>query len=303
MGLGSVLSVCGGRPAWPGGGFTLTELLVVISIVAVLMGMLIPALAKARDHAQAIRCAANLKGIGEGLVVYNSDNQDFVVPSYNMTGNAAAGDSVPLDGWAPNLDRDGVVPGKRDAADNVFYCPNTAPILGMAGGDTGADPNKSRGYFEWPTVRKADKSNNPVIIPQRGFNRIIRVAYWVNSANPIGSAGAAIEQDVYYTGSVGFENSAGRVMRLTRCTCQVCPSALIALADGLYAGKQGSNRLNGTDGVSNSRVGFRHAGGQYTNAAFADGHVTAIRYSDFPRTAGAENQGAYTIYADPASHP
>lgn len=287
--------------------FTLIELLVVVAIIALLIAILLPALGSAREQAKTVKCMANLKGIGVGLVIYHTENNEYVVPSYNMGGPAAAntfagGDSDPLDGWAPILDRDGVMPGRRAATNNIFYCPNTLEILGMATGDTGASPDKPRGYFEWPSIRKPDKSNVPTLIPERHFNKIIRVAYWINSANPIGSSSSTTDQDVYYTGSVGYQGT-GPLMRPTRWTVFKRPQALIALADGLYAGKQGNNRLNGTDGVTNSRVGFRHGGGKMANVAFADGHCESVRYSDFPRTAKSENMGPRTVFANPDALP
>lgn len=282
--------------------FTLIELLVVVAIIALLIAVLIPALGIARDKAKATACGANLKSIGTGLVIYHTDNDGYVVPSYNMTGHGQGVDTT-LDGWAPILDRDGVVKGTRSSATNIYYCPSTLEILGMAGGDTGTSPDNPRGYFEWPTIRDALKQNNPTTIPQFGFDRVIRVSYWINSANPIGSSSAAIQQDVFYSESVGFTNASGGTLKATRWTKFTRPQALIAIADGLYAGKQGNNRLNGTDGVKDSRVGFRHTRGTYANAVFADGHVEAIRYSDFPRTAKAENTGQYTVYADPESIP
>ncbi|MCF7975409.1 MAG: type II secretion system GspH family protein [Phycisphaerae bacterium] len=55
-------------------GFTLIELLVVIAIIAVLMGILMPSLGKARGQAQSMRCRANLKQYGIGLRMYLDDN-------------------------------------------------------------------------------------------------------------------------------------------------------------------------------------------------------------------------------------
>lgn len=287
----------------PRRAFTLIELLVVVAIIALIIGILIPTLGAARRQAMSAACLSNMRQLGLGLEMYAGDHDQWVIPSYTMTGVVG---TDPLEGWGPILDKDGYVEASERATDSAFHCPSTLDVEGVATGQTGSNPDNPKGWMDWP-FRRTGSSNVAMTIPERGFNKIIRVSYWINADNPIGAA-AVVVPNLFYTGSVGYgPGSNGNRITYTRTSVFARPTSLIALADGVYAGRQRDNRL----GTTNSRIGYRHGkeGKPDANVAYADGHADSVSSVGFPRALGGTNNpaevraenanGRPTVYSDP----
>src|SRR5918994_4737325 len=80
--------------------FTLVELLVVIGIIAVLIGILLPSLNKARQQAATAKCLSNLRSIGHGIQMYAGENKGILVPGWVAT---VAGGGSGADNYATIL--------------------------------------------------------------------------------------------------------------------------------------------------------------------------------------------------------
>lgn len=82
--------------ARPRHAFTLIELLVVISIIALLIGILLPALAAARDTARTAQCLSNVRSMAQGAYIFAADHKDHIpLSSSDTMWNAGGGGALP----------------------------------------------------------------------------------------------------------------------------------------------------------------------------------------------------------------
>jgi len=121
-------------------GFTLVELLVVIGIIAILVAMLLPALQKARQQANIVSCASNLRQLSNCMLMYEQDFKGGLIPHWTV---------APM--WhymlKPYVARipSGQAPGQVQTRDAIFKCPAA---------------------YEKPTP---DSDNSPTVSPFQSF--------------------------------------------------------------------------------------------------------------------------------------
>jgi prepilin-type N-terminal cleavage/methylation domain-containing protein len=174
------------RPA-----FTLVELLVVIGIIAVLMGILLPSLSAAQEQARQIKCASNLRNVGNGINIYLAGNKQIYPPAYmyvgQTIGSATADASRGYVHWSSYLYGAGV--GGQGVGLDSFKCPSfengglPATNPGPGESDPGTEPDYA-GVVDEQAPRMA-YTVNEAIMPRNkfkaGFQGAVRPYRLVNA--------------------------------------------------------------------------------------------------------------------------
>src|SRR5262245_50578552 len=151
--------------------FTLVELLVVIGIIALLISILLPALGKARESANTVKCASNLRSIGQGIANYAANWKGALPPSnyykgFQMNGGTQT-PTQPVNGyvhWSSFLYGDKNKAGTdaaylNDSGWDALKCPSL-PNGGLPPANTfdanrDGISNESPGQIDWQAPRLA----------------------------------------------------------------------------------------------------------------------------------------------------
>jgi prepilin-type N-terminal cleavage/methylation domain-containing protein/prepilin-type processing-associated H-X9-DG protein len=292
-------------------GFTLVELLVVIGIIALLVGILLPALNKARRQANTTQCQSNMRQIAMGMLQYIADNQNHLMIGWIDKGAFGTTNAVPYPdgwGWAGELMFQGYVrsenyyinpkdtstsPRSQISRGTVFRCPEDLDASVSTNGEGGYPTDPADCQYSVSMKGYAPRADGQPL-------HAVVTSYGLNIHNDTANAANFTGNQTDETPFVWFQTAANLSnSNFTRTMSQIHRSAqtiMLLESGGINNPWTASNAytVNGKT-YAVTRVGARHGqtfntasngsnvvkgSDAYFNFAFFDGHVDL--YPSYP---------------------